>query len=200
MRKKLFALILCLGMYQGLLAQNFGGGISLGANISQVDGDAFGGFNQGGVSVGGFVYYPLAKQLFLQPEINFDQLGSAAGGFLVLRTTHISVPVLLKLALPVELGNSTQELLFHIGPVFGYLLSARDFNLDQTQNLNRIDYRAVAGVSYRFSRRTSFLIRYGYSVVSFVPTNVSPVSIIAQGRTGLAHNYVHLSLRFHLID
>lgn len=173
--------------------------MSVGLNASQVDGDLVAGFGKAGLVLGGFVTYELSDRLTLQPEILFEQLGSATQVTgLLLNTNHISVPILLQATIPVDWGNGEQNIQLQAGPVIGILLSAQDQNRDLTAALNRTDIRAVAGVGYRFTDRWSLLVRWGYSALSFVPTNSTIGQLLAPGRSGLFHHYFNFSLRYHL--
>lgn len=184
-------------------AQNLGGGISLGANFSQIDGDTDGGFRQVGLSAGGFVRYQLNDKFFLQPEIVYDQLGSRQRqGFFVIRSHHISIPLLLTTNLGLELDDGEQEIQLEAGPVIGILLSASErlSGEDQTVIFRNPDFRAVVGGSYRFSDRWSFNLRYGYSIVSFLRRNPPGTFPLDPTRGGLFHHYVSASLRLHLSE
>ncbi len=184
-------------------AQYFSGGLVLGVNASQVDGDLVAGFNKAGLSAGGFLSYPLNDRIGLQGELLFEELGSAFELGRIVRTRHISLPLVLTVNLPVDLGGGSQEIQFHGGLTGGLLLRADDFNGEITPLLNRMDLRAVGGLAYRFSGRIALMLRYGYSVTTFVPVEsaIGPVqSIIAPGRTGLFHHYVNFSLRYYLAE
>lgn len=179
-----------------LSAQNIGGGLIVGFNASQIDGDNFQGFNKAGLSIGGFVDYELAKGLLLQPEILFDQLGSANKVEPLAKMGYITVPVLLNLTLPVNMGNSTQEIQFHAGPAVGVLLYGRDgLNIDISDGLKNTDVRALGGVAYMFNQ-VSFSVRYGYSLISLAEGGRSSI-LFPLG--GPYHNYVSFSLRLHIL-
>ena len=202
MTLRLFLITTLLLFAVNVSAQNFGGGLSIGMNASQVDGDAVAGFNKAGLSFGGFVYYGFSDYVGIQPEILYEQLGSVSQGFIFVKTSHISIPLLLRLSIPVEIGSSTQEFQFHAGPVVGILLTAKNDNLeDLTDVLNQTDFRIVGDVDYRFSRSFSFMVRYGYSLASFIRTNTTvPANLLAPGRSGLAHHYVTIAFRYYLSD
>ena len=194
-------LLLVAGLPALLCAQNLGGGVSVGAIFSQVDGDTDGGFRQLGLSLGGFVNYALSDRLYLQPEMVYEQLGSRQRqGFFVLRSHHISFPVLLRTAIAVDLGDGSQEILLEGGPVIGVLLSAseRISGQDQTPFFRRADFRGVVGGSYRLSERWAFSLRYGYSLVSFLQNNPPGSFPLDPTRGGLFHHYVKATLRYHL--
>lgn len=177
-------------------AQNFRGGIQLGLNASQVDGDGSGGFNQAGIAGGGYLRYRLNDRWGIGPELLYEQLGSADRLGKILRSHHISVPVMVSVEAPIDLGDMQQELEFMAGPVGGYLIQASDFNLDITRSLNRFDLRAVAGLAYH-TGDFSFLVRYGYSVFPFQGGRINGV-LFPQG--GPFHHYVQFLVRLQLTE
>ena len=54
----------------------FYGGVVIGANFAQVDGDYFAGYHKMGLNVGGIVYAQVAKHVALSMEILYSQKGS----------------------------------------------------------------------------------------------------------------------------
>jgi len=197
--KKLLFILFSLLTFTQLQAQYFGGGISVGMNASQIDGDAVKGFNQAGLSLGVFVNYEVGDNIYIQPELIFEQLGSSFEGIVFVRTSHLSLPLLLKINIPVEIGSNTQAIQLHAGPVLGLLIRARnDIGNDLSNNLKSYDTRLVAGLSYRLGPGFSFMLRYGYSLGSFIQTNApASANLLAPGKTGLAHNYVNIAFRVH---
>ena len=181
-------------------SQNLSGGIIFGLNASQVDGDSDGGFRQVGPVLGGYVSYPLSDKLQLQPEIIFEQLGSVSKGrFFAIRTSHISVPVLLSYPIEIELEDGNRQLELQAGPVIGILLGAKDgvSGEDFSTTYRSTDIRAVAGGTYQIAERWKLSLRYGYSVISFLKTGTNP-NILRPGAPGLYHHYVQLSFRYGL--
>lgn len=198
--KHLLLWVILLSSLSLLSAQNLSGGLVLGFNASQVDGDNDGGFRQIGPSVGGFVQYGLGDRLVLQPEIVFEQLGSVAkGGGFGIRTTHISVPILLSTEIPIDFGDGDREVIVQAGPVIGILLGAKDIftGVDFSPAYRNSDLRAVAGIGLGFSERWSVVGRYGYSIISFLGAGSRP-AYLRTGAPGLFHHYVNFSLRYHL--
>jgi len=57
----------------------FYGGVLVGSNFCQVDGDYFAGYYKAGLNVGGIVYGQLAKHVALSLEILYSQKGSKSG-------------------------------------------------------------------------------------------------------------------------
>ncbi|MDX2246777.1 MAG: outer membrane beta-barrel protein [Bacteroidia bacterium] len=193
--KKYFFLLIAALLGSSAQSQNLGGGLVVGFNASQVDGDDFRGFNKAGLSLGGFVTYPINDRFSFQPEILVEQLGSANQQQLIVQTTHADVPLLLNITVPIELGETTQEIQVVAGPVIGVLLRAKDFNVDITNNLKRVDYRATAGIIYRMGR-FGLGIRYGYSLNTFA----KGTSNIGLFLTGPYHHYVNFSLRWFIAE
>ena len=82
--------VICFCLLGGLAnAQNLNGGIAIGLNGSQVDGDADLGFRKAGLSIGGYVQYSLGESLNLRPEIRFEQLGSRSKFDLIVGTGQV---------------------------------------------------------------------------------------------------------------
>jgi hypothetical protein len=181
-----------------LPAQNFTGGLSLGMNASQVDGDGATGFNQAGLNVGGFVRYPLTRSVGLQPEIAFEQLGSSADGFRLLRVSLISVPLMLTTRLPLDLGGEIRQIGVQAGVAGGLMVGARSFNADVSEYFDRFDLRALGGVSFRATNEIELLFRYGYSLTSFIRGEQNP-GFSWLVRRGVFHHYVNLSLRWYVV-
>ena len=199
MKRCLFVVILIHFSLCGI-SQGLQGGIHLGGNASQVDGDQSAGFNQIGLSLGVFVAYELGDPWSFQLEMLYEQLGSAREGILILRNHQISLPVVLRYELPIELSDGQHRIGLQAGLSPGYLFLAKsEFVGDVTDLLLRYDLRAVAGVEYRFSAVNALLMRYGYSVFSFLDTN-APLSsnLLGPGKVGLAHNYITLAWRIWL--
>ena len=107
----------------------------------------------------------------------------------------MSVPVLLKIDLPITLGDNIQQFQFFAGPVVGYKLSARDFADIEIIGLDRVDLRTLAGIGYQMGN-ISVGIRYGYSLSSFLQQNAGG-GLLSPGARGLFHNYISFSLRVH---
>lgn len=180
--------------------QNLDGGIVFGFNASQVDGDADGGFRQVGPVLGGYVSYPISSRMDLQAELIFEQLGSVSKGrFFAIRTSHISLPLLLTYPLEIDLGEEKRQLAFQAGPVIGTLLGAKDgvSGTDFSTVYRNFDLRVLAGAGYQFKNRWNVFLRYGYSIISFLKGGNTP-TYLRPGAPGLYHKYVQFSLQYDL--
>ena len=177
--------------------QNFQGGLSIGANASQVDGDFSSGFNQIGIRAGAFATYQISNGFALQGQLLFDQLGSADGnrGGLIVRTNYFSFPILSQFSLPIILGEETQDLILQLGPSIGVLLNAKDQTGEFT-GLNELDIRLLAGIEFPLGNNALSLL-YGYSMNSLAGNSTGNPIIQANAR-GLFHNHVALSLNLSL--
>ncbi len=199
--KSLGGLCWALLVFGCLPAQEFTGGISLGGNTSQIDGDFQAGYRQFGLTAGGFVQYPLTNGLWLQPEILFDQLGARDQNALFnIRANYISIPVMLRAAIPIELDPG-KPLPVHVeaGLIGGILLSARDAAFDRPLNdpFKRTDLRMAFSLDFRMGSKGSFNIRFARSFLSVFPNTGQPTFSLA-GATGLFHRYVSFSFRYYL--
>lgn len=192
-----------LGMisFTSLRGQNLGGGLVLGLNLSQIDGDNEGGFRKPGMGVGGYVAFQLSDKLELQPEILFDQIGSVSrDGFFSNRFNYFSFPIILNFQIPIILGEEKRVLKLQAGPVPSVLMSARDKlrvspSDDITEDFKSIDIRAAVGTVFELNPRVAFSLRWNYSLAPFAKgtSNRFP-----QG--GPWHEYLQLALRLSLVD
>ena len=62
--------------YYEEIPRTFYGGLIVGANLSQVDGDAYAGYHKAGLNVGGIVYTRFTPHLAASLEILFSQKGA----------------------------------------------------------------------------------------------------------------------------
>ncbi|MEM6262349.1 MAG: outer membrane beta-barrel protein [Bacteroidota bacterium] len=198
MRQIILSLVL-LTFFQVGHSQNVGGGLSAGFNTSQIDGDGFGGFYKVGASLGGYVYYDIFNNLRFQVDLLYDQVGSSwRNNEINYRVNYFSVPVLLNLNIPIQIGASEFEIGFHGGPSFGILLGAEDVLNEQdfTDELNSLEVRMVGGGSFNFTERFAFLLRYGYSISNLAAG--SPSSALFPENVGPFNNVVTFSFRYEL--
>lgn len=182
-------------------AQNLGGGLVLGMNLSQIDGDNEGGFRKPGAALGGYVSFRLSDKLELQPEILFDQIGSVSqNGFFSNRFNYFSFPLLINFQIPIILGDERRMLKLQAGPVPSVLLSAKDkllspTNNDITESSKSVDIRIGLGAVFELKPALSFSLRWNYSMVPFAKgtSNRFPLG-------GPWHEYLQISLRLALVE
>lgn len=178
-------------------SQNFEGGLSIGMNASQVDGDFSSGFNQIGLRVGAFAVYPFSAGFSLKGQLLFEQLGSADGdrGGLIVRTNYFSFPLLGQFYIPIIIGGESKDLKVQLGPCIGALLNAKD-QFGEFTGLNTFDVRLMAGMEFPLGKHGLSLL-YGYSISSLAGSTVGN-PILQPNARGLFHNQVALTLNFVL--
>jgi len=193
MKKLLFLLLV---LTSGRLSAQFGGGLSVGFNPSQIDGDGVSGYYKAGLSVGGFLRLPADKPVGVQLEMLYDQLGSNEKTFPIAKMSYISFPLLLSVRTPVQFGADEHIIDFHGGLVPGYLISAKDsYDADISGRLNRMDLRGAAGITYKFAKSVSFTARFAHSLVPFAKGSGAGILYVQQ--TGPWHRYFTFALRVH---
>ena len=197
--KECYSLFVMLGTFSMTSAQNLGGGLVLGMNFSQIDGDNESGYRKPGASLGGYVSFQLTEKLEIQPEILWDQLGSVSkNGFFNNRFNYFSFPIMLNFEIPVILGEERRMLKLQAGPVPGLILNAKDklrspTNQDITEDQNNVDVRANVGAVFELNHSISFSLRGGYSMLPFAKD-----ASIRFALGGPWHKYLQLSLRIAL--
>ena len=168
--KKLWIIVLVLGCLGSLQAQNVGGGLLIAGVASQIDGDAWGGYNKLGYSLGGFAWYDFNDRISLMPEITINHRGSrevieAYGQY---NLNVIDVPLLLRYRL---LGAPQEKsLLFEAGPSANILFGAKggfgDNRLDLMDNFNRLGISANLGATGFLGRHFAVFGRWTYSLTN----------------------------------
>ena len=190
-------LLLALFGIQHSDAQNLGGGWIFGGNISQIDGDALGGYNQIGLSTGAYVTFQLNDWLQVQPEMLYDQLGARAkGGFPNTRFNYISFPLLVNFSIPIDMGDQVRDLSLQAGPVLGFLMNVKDVfsQINETDNYRGLDIRYGLGAIFELSSDVSFATRFQYSsrsIAKGVPGGFG---------AGPFHNYLQFSVRWDFVN
>ncbi len=166
MKKKIHIILIMLVLLTLVLqAQRFNGGILLGLNASQIDGDMLSGYNKAGPVGGVYVHTQLNRNWQAQMEIKYCPKGSAtpkdAAQLRKARLLYIEIPVLLSYEI-------IRDLKIQGGVGFGYLFSAM-----QTEGSGYYDFRnppesfelsGQIGIWYDFLDNFGFMVRYSYSV------------------------------------
>lgn len=94
MKRFLLLAIMTLTFVTTTLSQNFFGGLVLGGTMSQVDGDARGGYNKVGIAGGAFAGLCLSENLDIQMELKYIQKGSLSND---VENNPLTDPFLIKL-------------------------------------------------------------------------------------------------------
>ena len=151
-------------------AQRFDGGILAGFNGTQVEGDAYKGYNKPGAVAGFYVQTDLAPAIFAAMEIKFSQKGARKNP-----TTKDPTKYIMRLNyidLPVYMAFRTSDrgsIIAGIQP--GYLMSGKEFNEygefpPQDQHaFNTIDLQALIGFQFDFLDQVKADLRFALSVL-----------------------------------
>lgn len=146
----------------------FRGGLVLGLNASQVDGDDYAGYHKVGFNGGFLTQVPLSKKFFMSMEILYSQKGAKSKTYQGYPTAYqvnlhyAEVPILINF-------QEKSAVNFGLGLSYGRLVKSKEFidELEQptTDDFKRNDIAAVANGSYLISDHFIFNIRFAYSVV-----------------------------------
>jgi hypothetical protein len=170
MKSRYLLLLLCLFLIPGTAqSQIFKGGVMLGFNGSQVDGDMQSGYDKLGLMGGAFIYTPLSRNLDLQFEIEYMGKGaqSVQNGDdyniqFTINLQYIEMPVILRL-------NTIRNFGLEAGLGFGYLFSQSE-NLSSALQTNQITFNSfelsgILGFNYHINENYSVVARYSYSLI-----------------------------------
>ena len=148
-------------------AQDFGGGVFVGFLGSQVDGDSYGGYDQGGLTAGGFVTREFTNNWGGRMELRYVGKGAASKPKeprYRLRENYLEMPLLATYgflpAWQVEFG-----------PAVGYLLSTvEEDDLGVADNIywdnfNQYDFSWVTGIAYQINDDLRVSARFSMSVL-----------------------------------
>lgn len=169
--------MLFFGEMQG--QQRFKAGLLLGANFSQVDGDAKAGFNKVGVNTGVLGQIILSPNWELSTEILFSQKGSRSDVSLT------SLPLLLHFnyaEVPIQInyldwkstqadGSTYNKVMLSAGLSVGRFVGGRiEYNgLEEPQRLEeyrRNDFSVLIGATYFFTPNWGLNVRWSQSIIS----------------------------------
>ena len=147
------------------------GGVALATLAEEDEGDTISFDNRVGLIAGGFVNWPLAGRLSLQPEALFTQKGARVeegGGTLTQQLDYLDVPVLVQYRLS---GSDARYLSLFAGPAIGVRLRARSrasfggtaVEDDVSDQVTSTDLSIVGGLGYQRGR-VSIEGRYAWGV------------------------------------
>jgi hypothetical protein len=167
MIKKIFFLSL-LVLPLSLFSQRFKGGILLGLNASQIDGDSWYGYNKAGLVAGAFVFTDFGEKWSAQMEIRYSGKGSASSkrDSLDVRRKfslrYIEIPVMAKF-------DVFKYLQLQGGVSFGYLFYAGQDDGYGYEKLNEmpkpIETALSLGIDFSYFKPLHLNLRYSYSVL-----------------------------------
>ena len=183
--KRLSILILLLLACGLVPAQHFEGGVLAGLTASQVDGDAYRGYNKVGLQGGGWVRRMFTYTLGGQMEIRYVQKGALKTltendpSYYRAALHYIDIPLMAQLVY-----NEEVVLELGIGPevLMSYKLEDENgvFPRDD-HKYNIFTMSAIAGVGYRFLEVFSMHLRFNYSILPIRPHPSGQTYLLNQG-------------------
>ena len=194
-----FCITTCLLYAQNELSKsesNFKGGFRLGFTASQISGDNLGGYNKLGGYAGGFVNFPLTKDLrwMFQFEINFMMKGSSTFAKLspdglpedsyVLTLFYTESPFLVR-------WKVFKGIVLELGPALNFLCYEEE-RINGNTEVGRQPFRfyeiaIIAGASYFFKAHWGINFRWSSSILPVrVPNFVYNRSVKKQFNDSLA--------------
>lgn len=187
------------------ITQRFNGGVFLGGDVSQVDGDNNEGFHKFGYLAGAFVSLRVSPHSSFQLELGYIQKGSRiadtlsnAGNTYLMRFHYLEVPLLYQYTFAKRFSCET-------GPAMDVLLgSLEESNGIETQSsvpLRPVTLAGIIGVSGFISKHLQANLRFNYSLLSI--RDISGMKIIPYTyrhilfETGQYNNVLSFSLRWY---
>ena len=154
-------------------AQNIGGGLALGLNASQVDGDNYAGYHKMGLNIGVTGFIPVRDKMAISVEISLNQKGSTKrphpqdpyGNSYKLRLDYLDIPILFNF-------KDKNKLIVAGGFSYGTLVRFEEI-VNGTYNTYPIndppyspfDINAIADLKYPIREKLFFNFRYSYSML-----------------------------------
>jgi len=179
------------------MAQRILGGISLGMNLCQVDGDEYYGFNKVGLNVGPMVSVPFGtkKQWSVSMELLYSQKGSYHYGDTDSTTFRLNLDYA---EIPIVLQYTDKQL---ISGVLGFSYG-RLINYKETKNnfydsiyryktpLSNNEFAVIADLRIRVWNRLWANLRYQYTMKNFRTVEVNYTVPYQQPETRYQYNNV----------
>lgn len=157
---------------ENCLAQSIKGGIVIGFNATQIDGDKIMGFHKFGINAGAIAVIPLSKKFSVSMEILYTESGSKStneqsiyplGYDYLLKLNYVEVPFLINFL-------DKERFSFGIGVSIGTLVTYKEyFNglefSDPSKPYTKRAYNYVANGSYFINSHWAINMRFSYSVI-----------------------------------
>jgi opacity protein-like surface antigen len=188
-------------------AQRFTGKLIAGINGSQIDGDNFSGFNQGGLLAGFGAAFTIDEHWSVGPEFLYSMKGSRTTleqmeelGLprIIYKLNYFDVPVIATYA--VKPGFRCMA-----GLSVNYLLVAKIDNggnlgfVDRRDLFKNFDYQCLLGMEYEIFDNVWLQGRWSYSIVSTNAVGTNNFSFPSGIRGGYFNNLLQFSLRFDML-
>jgi len=170
--KKLLLFLILLVAAGALFAQRFDAGLIAGFNGSQVEGDAFKGYNKAGILAGIFVQTDIAPAVVAGMEIKYSQKGSRKKydpkhpeiEKYVMRLGYIDIPLFMGFRTnqrSMIIGGISPGVLIHSKEIGAY----GEFPPQDQHPFKDFDLQPFVGFQFDFLERASVDLRMALSVV-----------------------------------
>lgn len=187
-------------------SQRFNGGVFIGGDVSQVDGDNNAGFHKFGYLAGALVSLRVSPHSSFQMEIGYIQKGSRinadsltnTGNTYLMRFHYLEVPLLYQYTFAKRFS-------WEAGPAMDVLLGsleeANGFETQSTVPLRPVTLAGIAGVSGFITRHLKANLRLNYSLLSI--RDISGMHIIPSSyrhiffETGQYNNVISFSIMWY---
>ncbi|MCE4563794.1 PorT family protein [Maribellus sp. CM-23] len=183
-------------------AQRFDAGLIVGFNGTQVEGDAFKGYNKMGVLAGIFVQTDIAPAISAGMEIKYSQKGSRKRydpkkpevEKYIMRLGYIDIPLFLSFRTndrSVIVGGISPGVLIHSKEIGSY----GEFPKEDQHPFNTFDLQPFVGFQFDFLERAAVDLRFALSVV---PTRNKPEGTTSYWLNNQFNNVISLALYYKL--
>lgn len=200
--RKLFGVIVLMFFVFAANAQRFDAGIIAGFNGSQVEGDAFKGYNKAGILAGIFVQTDIAPAIIAGMEIKYSQKGSRRKQDPKLPEQEKYIMRLGYIDIPLFMGFRTNDRSMIIGGISpGVLIHSKEigaygeFPKEDQHPFKEFDLQPFLGFQFDFLERASVDLRFALSVV---PTREKPEGTNYYWHNNQFNNVISLAIYYRL--
>ena len=170
MIKKIFILTLFLLFVSAVFAQRFEGGVLVGLNATQVEGDTYKGYYKPGLVAGFYVQTDIAPAIFAAMEIKYAQKGARNKPVkndptkYIMRLGYIDIPAYIAFR-----TNDRGSII--AGLSTGILVHAKEYDnygeypVEDQNAFNTIDLQAMAGFQFDFLDNMKVDLRFALSII-----------------------------------
>lgn len=153
MRKLVVVIAMTVFGLSNVIAQEIQFGVKGGLNFASISGDNTGGIGSvTSFNFGLVTEIPISEKFSFQPELMYSGQGYGIDHNTV-ELNYLNLPLMGKYY--VSKGLSLEA-----GPQIGYLLSAKDDNMDLKDSFNTVDFGVNLGVGYKLDNGLNFGARY----------------------------------------
>jgi len=173
MKTKHVFLFLVFSFAATLHAQSFRGGLITGMSTSQIDGDAYAGYNKLGFYAGVSVERALGNVVGLKSELYYISKGAKENvdGYEIHKTklNYVELPLMVTF-------SPLKHVELDLGLAFSYLIKAKMWSLGEEYPEGVVDikdtqFSGIVTGNYFFNEHFAFNLRFDYS---FLPIKENP--------------------------